>query len=73
MMKPMPLNDRFVMGSCRKDLVEELAKPQWWVDRKGEIPEGKSDVYQLRVFHYHEVGPFPFLSTKHFSPSGFRV
>lgn len=39
----------------RRDLVEELAKPQWWVDRKGEVPEGKSDAFQLRVFHYFKA------------------
>ena len=58
-MKPMPLGDKVAVNFCRRDLVEELAKPLWWVDRKGEIPEGKSDVYQLRVFHYHDVSPKP--------------
>ncbi|KAK9919027.1 hypothetical protein WJX75_008803 [Coccomyxa subellipsoidea] len=38
----------------RKDLVEELTKPQWWVDRKGEIPPGKKEYFQLPIFHYYK-------------------
>jgi hypothetical protein len=39
-----------------QDLVEELTKPQWWVDRKGEIPPGKKEYFQLPIFHYYKVG-----------------
>ena len=39
----------------RKDLVEELAKPLWWLDRKGEVPEGALGAYPLRIVHYHQV------------------
>lgn len=37
-----------------QDLVEELAAPQWWVDRKGEVPKGKLDYYQMRIFQYYK-------------------
>ena len=39
----------------RQDLVEELAKDQWYLDRKGEIPEGKSPFYRIPIFNYHQV------------------
>jgi len=42
---------------CRKDLVEELTKPIWWIDRKGEIPAGKAEAYQQPIFQYHDVSP----------------
>lgn len=35
-------------------MVEELAKPHWYVDRKGEVPPGKLEYYQLPIFHYHQ-------------------
>ena len=41
-------------GLPDQDLVEELAAPHWWVDRKGEIPIGKVDYYQMRIFQYHK-------------------
>lgn len=48
------------MADCEplllQDLVEELTKPQWWVDRKGEIPPGKKEYFQLPIFHYYKVG-----------------
>jgi Taurine catabolism dioxygenase TauD, TfdA family len=34
----------------RPDLVQQLAGP-FYVDRKGEIPEGKAPYYQMAVFH----------------------
>ncbi|KAK9862133.1 hypothetical protein WJX84_005815 [Apatococcus fuscideae] len=37
----------------RRDLVEELAKDRWYLDRKDEIPEGKLPYYRLPVFNYH--------------------
>jgi hypothetical protein len=37
-----------------QDLVEELAAPHWWVDRKGEVPPGKLDYYQHRIVQYHK-------------------
>ena len=37
-----------------QDLVEELAAPNWWVDRKGEVPPGKLDYYQHRIVQYHQ-------------------
>lgn len=40
----------------RKDLVEELAGPNWYLDRKGEIPEGEKPFFQLPILHYHKVG-----------------
>lgn len=33
--------------------MEELAKPQWYIDRKGEVPPGKLEYYQLPIFNYH--------------------
>ncbi len=39
----------------RQDLVEELAKDQWYLDRKGEIPAGKLPYYRIPVFNYHQV------------------
>lgn len=41
----------------RQDLVEELAKDQWYLDRKNEIPEGKLPYYRLPIFNYHQVQP----------------
>lgn len=38
-----------------QDLVEELAKPHWYVDRKGETPPGKKEFYQLPIYNYHKV------------------
>lgn len=38
-----------------QDLVEELTKPQWYIDRKGEIPPGKQEYYQLPIFNYFKV------------------
>ena len=36
----------------RPDLAERLFEP-FFVDRKGEIPEGKLPYYQLPIFNYH--------------------
>ncbi|KAK9862136.1 hypothetical protein WJX84_008907 [Apatococcus fuscideae] len=38
----------------RQDLVEELAKDQWYLDRKGEIPAGKLPYYRIPIFNYHQ-------------------
>ena len=38
-----------------QDLVEELTKPHWYVDRKGETPPGKKEFYQLPIFNYYKV------------------
>ena len=40
---------------CRKDLVEEMTKPIWWIDRKGEIAAGQKEAYQQPIFQYHDV------------------
>ena len=44
-------------GACalRQDLVEELSKQQWYVDRKGENPPDKKPYYQLPIFNYYKV------------------
>lgn len=41
------------MMARRPDLVETLAEP-FFVDRKGEIPEGKGPHYRMAVFHHHD-------------------
>lgn len=38
----------------RMDLVRELAGPQWWLDRKGEVPAGKKPYFRLPIFNYHK-------------------
>ena len=38
----------------RPDLVEVLAQP-FYVDRKGEIPEGGLPYFQLPVFNFYKV------------------
>lgn len=38
----------------REDLVEEMTKPIWWIDRKGEIPAGQKEAYQQPIFQYHD-------------------
>ncbi|KAK9822768.1 hypothetical protein WJX74_006847 [Apatococcus lobatus] len=38
----------------RQDLVEELTKDEWYLDRKNEIPEGKLPYYRLPIFNYHQ-------------------
>jgi hypothetical protein len=38
----------------RPDLARVLAGP-WFMDRKGEVPEGKKGYFELPVFNYHEV------------------
>ena len=35
--------------------VQELAGPQWWLDRKGEVPAGKKPYFRLPIFNYHKV------------------
>jgi len=56
----------------RKDLVEELTKPIWWIDRKGEIPAGKAEAYQQPIFQYHDgylsvnhIGTYYHLAQRH--------
>ena len=50
---------RLAQVADAQDLVEELAKPQWWIDRKGEVREGQLDAFQLRVLTYYKVSnPF---------------
>ena len=39
----------------RLDLVEELAKPIWYLDRKGELRDDQLEAFQLRVFTYFKV------------------
>lgn len=39
----------------RPDLARVLAGP-WFMDRKGEVPEGKKGYFELPVFNYHQVG-----------------
>ncbi len=41
------------MMARRPDLAEALAQP-FYVDRKGEIPEGMLPFYRMAVFHCHE-------------------
>ncbi|KAK9840646.1 hypothetical protein WJX81_006750 [Elliptochloris bilobata] len=43
----------------RRDLVEELVRDQWYVDRKGEVPPGAAPYHKLPIFNYHKG----FLST----------
>ena len=38
-----------------QDLVEELAAPHWYVDRKGETPPGKKEFYKQPIYNYHQV------------------
>ncbi len=38
----------------RPDLARVLAGP-WFMDRKGEVPEGKRGYFELPVFNYHQV------------------
>lgn len=38
----------------RPDLARLLAGP-WFMDRKGEVPEGKKGYFELPVFNYHQV------------------
>ena len=57
-------------------------KPQWWVDRKGEIPPGKKEFFQLQIFHYYKVcyaldlpansAIVMFPSSNHLSPTSFQ-
>lgn len=39
----------------RQDLVEELAGPHWYLDRKGEVPEGEKPYFRLPILNYHQV------------------
>ena len=43
------------VAPCFQDLVEELAAPHWYVDRKGETPPGKKEYYQLPIYNYYKV------------------
>ena len=36
--------------------MEELAGPQWWLDRKGEVPAGMQPFFRLPILHYYQVG-----------------
>jgi len=38
----------------RPDLARLLAGP-WFMDRKGEVPEGKKGYFELPVFNYHQA------------------
>lgn len=38
----------------RPDLARVLAGP-WYMDRKGEVPQGKLGYFELPVFNYHKV------------------
>ena len=44
----------------RPDLARLLAGP-WFMDRKGEVPEGKRGFFELPVFNYHQARHHPFL------------
>ena len=35
--------------------VQELAGDDWWLDRKGEIPQGAKPFFRLPIFHYHKA------------------
>ena len=35
--------------------MQELAGDDWWLDRKGEIPEGGKPFFRLPIFHYHKA------------------
>ena len=37
----------------RPDLVRVLSSP-FVVDRKGEVPDGKKDTYEIEIFHHHK-------------------
>lgn len=50
----------------RQDLVEEMTKPIWWIDRKGEIPAGQKEAYQQPIFQYHDVRFSRPILDKHF-------
>ena len=47
----------------RPDLARVLAGP-WFMDRKGEVPEGKKGYFELPVFNYHEVMALTCLDVK---------
>ena len=35
--------------------MEELAGPEWWLDRKGEVPQGMQPYFRLPILHYYDV------------------
>ena len=37
----------------RPDIAQRLAEP-WYYDRKGEVPPGKQEYYQLAIQHHHD-------------------
>ena len=37
--------------------MEELAGPEWWLDRKGEVPQGMQAYFRLPIVHYYNVSP----------------
>ena len=37
--------------------MEELAGPEWWLDRKGEVPQGMQPYFRLPIVHYYNVSP----------------
>ena len=39
----------------RPDLAPVMAAP-WYMDRKGEVPEGKQPYFQIPIFNYFKVG-----------------
>ena len=47
------VNEMLLRG--RQDLVEELAGPNWYLDRKGEVPAGEKPYFRLPILNYHEV------------------
>ena len=49
----------------RPDLARLLAGP-WFMDRKGEVPNGKLGYFELPVFNYHNVRP-------HASPTAYGL
>ena len=41
----------------RPDLAPVMAAP-WYMDRKGEVPEGKQPFFQIPIFNYFKVSVF---------------
>jgi len=44
----------------RPDLAPVMAAP-WYMDRKGEVPEGKQPYFQIPIFNYFKVSAAPLL------------
>ena len=44
----------------RPDLAPVMAAP-WYMDRKGEVPEGKQPYFQIPIFNYFKASAAPLL------------